>query len=802
MKHETALLAIVWAGCSGSLESSRKLADAAAPQDSGVSPPSPFTIDTPNVVRRSNIVLGKANVAPKDFMALGNGTLGAAVWAANGFTAQLNRADTFPDRKAVGQIVIPGLAQLTSASDFSGHMDLYDAMLIESGGGVSASIFIRADAPELIIDVSGADPNSTQSAQIKLWNGRAPVALAANGIATLAETWQDASGLGASGQTFGVMSAMTVGGRNVAASVVDSQTVQVSFQPNADGSFRVVIAAPEWTGGDAMAMAASILGSDATAASAGLRAAHLAWWHDYWNRVGLIKMTSSDGSAEYFENLRTLYLYLAAAERGAAFPGSQAGLADLFDYLEDTQPWFPAGFWFWNLRMQVAANMTSGAFDINTPVFNLYRSNLANIQAWTNSKMGARNGICVPETMRFNGNGYWYGGEGNASCDQTIAPSYNALTITSGAEIGLWVWQQYLMTGDQTFLSTNYALMSESARFLLAYATPGSDGLLHTVANAHETQWQVHDPVTDIVAMKALFQAVISAAAVLNTDAALVKQLQDALTRLPSLPRTDAATHQQLLSPADDAAGQDVIALSYEPSAPQHNGENLDLEAVWPYGLIGDSGADTELGKRTYQNRMFVNGADWTFDAVQAARLGLSAEVAAALTGSTQKYQSFVNGLGILFGAINDGSSEPYVEQLGVVTAALNEALAQSYDGILRIAPAWPKGWDGAGTIYIQGHSKVDIQVQGGSIVVVVVEAGSTGSLNVRNPWHSAIVLDGTTNVTVMSSTSASTFTLPTVAEHWYAILPESSNGIVPRVSVTGSPATKAKTLGSARIGL
>jgi hypothetical protein len=37
-------------------------------------------------------------------MPLGNGTLGAAVWAANGFIARLNRIDTFPDRKSTGQV--------------------------------------------------------------------------------------------------------------------------------------------------------------------------------------------------------------------------------------------------------------------------------------------------------------------------------------------------------------------------------------------------------------------------------------------------------------------------------------------------------------------------------------------------------------------------------------------------------------------------------------------------------------------------------------------------------------------------
>ena len=40
-------------------------------------------------------------------MPLGNGQLGAAVWAASGFTAQINRTDTWPTRRSPGQVDDP-----------------------------------------------------------------------------------------------------------------------------------------------------------------------------------------------------------------------------------------------------------------------------------------------------------------------------------------------------------------------------------------------------------------------------------------------------------------------------------------------------------------------------------------------------------------------------------------------------------------------------------------------------------------------------------------------------------------------
>jgi len=240
-----------------------------------------FGVDVANVVRQSDIVLGRANTAATQSMPLGNGTLGVAVWAAGGFTAQLNRSDTLPGRKSPGQVNIPGLSVITNAPDFHGYLDPYNGQLYESGGGMSATIYVRADKDELVVDVTGANPATAQTATISLWSGRSPTAAASGAIATLAETWADNIPTTGSGQTFGSLAALTAGGRSVTASVVNSSTVRVSFTPNADGSFRVIVGAPRWSGGNAASTAAALLGSDPSVSSPSLAAAHLAWWHAY-----------------------------------------------------------------------------------------------------------------------------------------------------------------------------------------------------------------------------------------------------------------------------------------------------------------------------------------------------------------------------------------------------------------------------------------------------------------------------------------------------------------------------------------
>jgi hypothetical protein len=774
-----------------------------------------FAVDVPGVVGRSDVVLGQPNTQAAQALPLGNGSLGVGLWAADGLTAQLNRADTLPDRLSPGQIVIPGLARLTGAADYHGRLDLYDGTLVESGGGMTARAYVRADSDELVVEVTGADPNSPQSADLHLWQPRTPTAAAAGPVGTLSQTWVDSGRPGSSGQTFGAMSAVTAAGRSARASVVDPRTVRVTFRPHADGSFRVLVAAPQWpdpkTGGSAVDAAQRIFAGETDASSAALAGAHLRWWHDYWHRVGLMRLSSADGAAQYLENIRTVALFAAAAERGTVRPGSQAGVADLFDSAGDAHSWDPASYWGWNLRMLVTANLGAGAFGNNDAYFAMYRDDLPTIEQWTASQFGGTPGACTPETMRFNGvgqqvhldsTGQW-GAKPYLDCSAQGPANYNARTLSTGGEVALFIWQTYLATDDRRFLAQNYPVMAGWARFMLAYAKVGADGYLHTdPSNAHETQWDVHDPTTDIAAMRAVFPDVIAAARVLHRDSGLVDQLAAAQNKILPYPRTDAATLTQQLPPSADATGQDVIGYSYAQAAPTRNVENLGLEPVWPWGLIGDSGPDTDLAKRTFTDRPFVERNDWSFDPIDAARLGFAGDMQLTLLDLTKQYQQRISGLA----SFGSKYPEQYAEQGGVVATALQDALVQDYDGLLRIAPAWPGDWDADATVYIQHRSKVDVQVREGVPVTVAIEAGADTSIEVRNPWPGQqveVVAGDGERATVVAPTSADRFTVPVAAGESYLVQrvddPTTGASFAP---VTGTPAVEAKHLGPVQIGL
>jgi alpha-L-fucosidase 2 len=781
--------------------STSALAQAAAAPVAAVASQPGMQFDVPNVIGRSDVILARPNLESSQALPLGNGRLGVAVWSADGLTAQLNRNDAMPARLSPGQLVVPGLAALTSASDYSGRLNLYRGEFRESGGGLSATAFVESGTDALVVDVTGADPRQSQTASLKLWSPRMPSATVQNRAGYLAESWLDNKNPGASGRAFGTLAGLRAIGRDVSAKVDDPLTVTVTFKPFADGHFRIVVAAPHYDGTHPAEQVAD------QAFSVGPDGAHLAWWSAFWHRAGIIKITSPDGAGEYLENLRNLYLFVAAIEKGTDYPGTQAGIADMISSARDEHRWDPSAFWHWNLRMQVAANIGAGLSELNQPYFALYRDNLARIEAWTKKHMENRPGICVPETMRFNGQGIEYSAFDNPprtslDCAADFQPYYNARTLSTGAEVSLWAWEQYLVTGDRAFLAANYPVMAASARFLLAYQKLGPDGLLHTSpSNAHETQWDVTDPTTDISAINALYPAVIKAARLLGKEDDLTQQLGAGLVKVPQLPRTEAYDLKNVVPLNRDSDSGTVIASSWQPAAETHNIENIGLEPVWPYSLIADSSPLFSIARNTYAHRLNRNAVDWSYDPIQAARLGLGGEVKSTLLETTEKYQGFINGMA----KWEETAHEFYVEQTGVLADALEEALVQDYDGIIRIAPALPPGWDFDGSVYFRSRTRVDVQTRNGHVTEVVLNSGANQHIRLNNPWGPQLtdVIDLQNGQFVGSNTSVTILEFNAAFGGRYAIHPhETTTAAVPSITVTGAPATTAKKLGSVQIGL
>ena len=320
-------------------------------------------------------------------------------------------------------------------------------------------------------------------------------------------------------------------------------------------------------------------------------------------------------------------------------------------------------------------------------------------------------------------------------------------------------------------------------------------------ANVHENAWDVHDPITNIAAMRALFPAVAEAATLLKVDSDLVSTLHSAATQLPEFPYVRASDRTTLVNSA--AAFDDtIIAESYDPAAPIHNIENPALEPVWPYALIGDDGPMHEIAVRTFTARRNQNEADWSFDPIQAARLGLAGQVKSSLRALTTRYQLYPSGLARFFG------DEFYVEQIGVLTAALHEALVQDYDGLLRVAPAWPDDWSADATVALHNGGKARVLITKGQLQAVAIQPGAGSTLRLRNPWpnQSVEIIDSSLPDKPFQTSSAIILEIPVQPQQTYVVQRSADhgadhNGLALFESTSGVPATAPKVLGAA-IGL
>jgi hypothetical protein len=155
--------------------------------------------------------------------------------------------------------------------------------------------------------------------------------------------------------------------------------------------------------------------------------------------------------------------------------------------------------------------------------------------------------------------------------------------------------------------------------------------------------------------------------------------------------------------------------------------------------------------------------------------------------------------------AADPRAMEFYIEQSGVTAYALQEALVQDYDGLIRIAPAVPSGWDFDGSVYVRGKTKVDVQVHDGIPSTVVIECGIAQPLKIRNPWPNqpVDVVAGKSGTKIIGRAAGSVIEFKGAARASYLIERHDSPTSRQRFAViSGTPATSAKRLGPVQLGL
>jgi len=158
----------------------------------------------------------------------------------------------------------------------------------------------------------------------------------------------------------------------------------------------------------------------------------------------------------------------------------------------------------------------------------------------------------------------------------------------------------------------------------------------------------------------------------------------------------------------------------------------------------------------------------WCPYPIVLARLGLSEELVAELANSVSTWQLYPQGFGHygpyhvfkpefeqrwrLNPKVRDPASTakpretfPFPtwpfrhfdnEAMPIVSAAVNEMLLQSHDGVIRIAPAVPENWTVRFTLAARGGFLVSAERAHGHIAWVAIDSRFGGPCRVEHPWQ------------------------------------------------------------------
>ena len=80
------------------------------------------------------------------------------------------------------------------------------------------------------------------------------------------------------------------------------------------------------------------------------------------------------------------------------------------------------------------------------------------------------------------------------------------------------------------------------------------------------------------------------------------------------------------------------------------------------------------------------------------------------------------------------------MEATSVLTTAMNESLLQSYDGILRVFPAFPANKSGRFTLHARGGFIVSSEIKSGEVKWIAIKSLLGNKCNLVLPWKTGIL--------------------------------------------------------------
>lgn len=476
-----------------------------------------------------------------------------------------------------------------------------------------------------------------------------------------------------------------------------------------------------------------------------------AFWANFWNKSVVVYSSPKD---DYIEN----YYYLSKYALACAMMGTTPChfINAVFKSHGDKTRW-SAAYWQYNQRMLYNGILSTGNFDFLKPYFAFYMNNLESCKKITRQLFPDGEGVMIPETCGHDGN----------NLNNSNSPYVDQI-YTAGVEAALTMHQYYLYTGDEDVLADFVLLGCEVALHYLSSVLAKDENNRYYIpcSNSREAFWGVKNAITDIAAIKSLFPKLLEQSSKLQPD--LIEKLQDVLGNMVDF---EVAGTPKRMMPFDKTSYFTI---------PKKNLDDPCLEVLYPFNQSGIDKPYYENFINSYEHRIgryqLHRYISWDNSSIWAARLGLGNECYQNIASTVAMYQVFCSGIGW------DGNCG--YEAMGNSINAINEALLQSYDGIIRVFPAVVNSinlFDSKFSLYATGGFIVSSEytnINGIFVLPGVLYVGIKSlygnKVKIYNPWNYGIdisVIDCKTNQEVLKL-NADILEFDTVKDGIYFIKP------------------------------